>query len=183
MLKSSLLFFAVVLLAVAFIASRGSNAQAGAPAPAAAVPAQAPAVPALPPANPPGEALAPVQTVTPTPAAPVKNPVKPTAESQAHAKSLYQIDCAICHGDNGNGKTDVAKSQGFAMMDWTDPKTLAGKQDWELFNIIRAGKGTGMPAEPDGRAKDTEVWNLIIYIRTFSKGQPSQAAASSAQPQ
>jgi mono/diheme cytochrome c family protein len=186
MFKSSLLFFAVVLLAVGFVASRGSKAQAGAPAPAPAVPAQAPAVPALPPANPPGEALAPVQTVAPTPATPVKNPVKPTAESQAHAKSLYQIDCAICHGDNGNGKTDVAKSQNFQMADWTDPKTLAGKQDWELFNIIRTGKGTGMPAEPDGRAKDTDVWNLIIYIRTFSKGQPAPAAAPSgltAQPQ
>jgi mono/diheme cytochrome c family protein len=186
MLKSSLLFFAVVLLAVGFVASRGGNAQAGTPAPAQAVPAPAPAVPALPPANPPGEALAPEQTVAPTPATPVKNPVKPTAESQAKAKGLYQIDCAICHNDNGNGKSDVAKSQNFVMADWTDPKTLANKQDWELFNIIRTGKGTNMPAEPDGRAKDTEVWNLIIYIRTFSKGQSAPAAApvaSSAQPQ
>ena len=46
----------------------------------------------------------------PPPAAPVKNPVKPTPESQAKAKSLYQMDCAMCHGDNGNGKTDLATS-------------------------------------------------------------------------
>jgi hypothetical protein len=26
-----------------------------------------------------------------------------------------------------------------------------------------------MPPEADGRANNTEVWNLIIYIRSFSK--------------
>jgi hypothetical protein len=29
-----------------------------------------------------------------------------------------------------------------------------------------------MPPEDVGRATDTEVWNLIIYIRSLSKGQP-----------
>ena len=78
----------------------------------------------------------------PAPAAPVKNPVKPTAESQAKAKSLYQMDCAMCHGDNGNGKTDIATSMELTIDDWTDPKTLANKEDWELFNTIRNGKAT-----------------------------------------
>jgi mono/diheme cytochrome c family protein len=56
--------------------------------------------------------------------------------------------------------------------DWTDPKTLTGKADWELFNIIRNGKGANMPAEGVGRAKDAEVWNLVIYIRSLSTPQP-----------
>ena len=51
-----------------------------------------------------------------------------------------------------------------------NPQALANKQDWELFNIIRDGKDK-MPPETDGRATDTEVWNLVIYIRGFSKGQ------------
>ena len=29
-----------------------------------------------------------------------------------------------------------------------------------------------MPPESSGRANDNEVWNLIIYIRSFSKPQP-----------
>ena len=179
MLKSSSLFLAVVLLAVVCAPLRSGSAQSAQPTPEPAVPAQAPAAPAAAPSNAPATALAPEQTVAPKAAAPVKNPVKPTAESQAKAKSLYQIDCAICHGDNGNGKTDVAKSMGLTIDDWSDSKSLAGKEDWELFNVIRTGKGQ-MPSEPDGRAKDTDVWNLIIYIRSFSKGQ-SQAAASPAQ--
>jgi mono/diheme cytochrome c family protein len=175
MLKSSLLFI-VFLLAVVCAPLQSGNAQSGQPA--QAVPAPAPAPPAPAPTNAPAAALAPVQAVSPTPAAPVKNPVKPTAESQARAKNLYQIDCAICHGDNGNGKTDVAKGMELTIADWSDPKSLAGKDDWQLFNVIRTGKDK-MPSEPEGRAKDTDVWNLIIYIRSFSKGQ-SQAAATPA---
>ncbi len=97
------------------------------------------------------------------------NPVKPTAESQAKAKSTYQIDCAMCHGDNGDGKTDLAKSMGVTLADFTDPKTLAGMPDGDLFNIIRNGKGEKMPPEASGRAGDTVVWNLIIYLRGMSK--------------
>ncbi|MGO8934255.1 MAG: c-type cytochrome [Terracidiphilus sp.] len=155
MLKSFLLFFAVALLAVACLPLQGRSPQQTTPPPA---PAPAPA-------------LTPPETVTPAPVAAVKNPVKPTAESQAKARNLYKMDCAMCHGDNGNGKTDIASSMELTIADWTDPKTLAGKDDGELFNIVRNGKDK-MPPESSGRATDTEVWNLIIYIRTFSKSQP-----------
>ncbi len=97
------------------------------------------------------------------------SPVKPTAESLAKAKTIYQIDCAMCHGDNGDGKTDLAKSMGVVLVDFTDPKVLAGMQDGELFNIIRNGKGEKMPPEASGRASDTVVWNLIHYLRGMSK--------------
>ena len=90
--------------------------------------------------------------------------------------------CALCHGDNGDGKTDVAKEMGLTLGDWTDPKTLAGKPDQELFNIIRNGKGK-MPAEAEGRAKDHEVWNLILYIRGFAKAQPAAPQSPAAAPQ
>lgn len=117
------------------------------------------------------------QDTTPAPAAAQKNPVKPTEKSQARARDLYKQDCAICHGDNGNGKTDIASSMGVTLPDWSNPAKLADKQDHDLFNIIRNGKGDKMPAEPDGRAKDDEVWNLIIYIRNLYKMPPAPAPA------
>jgi cytochrome c5 len=102
------------------------------------------------------------------------NPVKPTAATQAKAKKFYAIDCSMCHGDNGNGKSDLATSMQLTLTDWTDPKTLAAKSDKELFDMIRAGKDK-MPPEDAVRAKDDDVWNLIIYIRGLSKGQTSMA--------
>jgi cytochrome c5 len=100
------------------------------------------------------------------------NPVKPTAESQAKAKELYEIDCAMCHGESGNGQTDLAKSMGLSGIDFTNPATLSGKADGDLFDIIRNGKDK-MPPESAGRAPDNVVWNLIIYIRKFAGHQPA----------
>lgn len=108
----------------------------------------------------------------------MKNPVKPTTESQAKAKQLYSIDCAMCHGDNGNGKSDLATSMNLTLADFTDPKSLSGRMDGELFNVIRNGTAdTKMPSEDKARASDTEVWNLVIYVRNFSKGGTQTAAA------
>jgi mono/diheme cytochrome c family protein len=116
------------------------------------------------------------QDTTPAPAAGQKNPVKPTTQSQARAKEIYGADCALCHGDYGNGKTDLAKDMELRLDDWSNPTTLANKQDQDLFNVIRNGKGK-MPPEAEGRAKDDEVWNLIIYIRGLYKLPPAPAPA------
>jgi mono/diheme cytochrome c family protein len=110
------------------------------------------------------------------------NPVKPTAASQEKAKKLYAMDCAMCHGDNGNGKTDLATSMTLTLLDWTDPKSLASVSDQQMFDIIRNGKGDKMPPEDPSRAKNDDVWNLIIYIRAFSKGQPGTPAPAPAAP-
>jgi mono/diheme cytochrome c family protein len=94
----------------------------------------------------------------------------------ARAKNIYQIDCAVCHGDNGNGKTDLATSMSLTLTDWTDAKSLADKSDADLFKIIRDGKNQ-MPPEDAGRAKDDDIKNLVIYIRSFSKSQPAASTA------
>ena len=96
------------------------------------------------------------------------NPVKPTAESQAKAKKMYGWDCAMCHGENGNGKGDLAVTEKLTMLDYTNPASLKGMSDGELFVIIRDGKGQQMPSE-GSRAGADDIWNLVIYLRSFSK--------------
>jgi mono/diheme cytochrome c family protein len=94
------------------------------------------------------------------------NPVKPTPESLAKAKKLYGIDCAMCHGANGDGKGDMASDMK-NVTDFTNPDALKNRTDGELFYVIRHGKGE-MPPEGD-RAKDEDVWNLVNYIRSLAK--------------
>ena len=111
----------------------------------------------------------PQQTAPAASAGGTRGPAKPTAEGLAKAKTLYQIDCAMCHGDNGNGKTDLATSMSLTLDDWTSPDALAGKDDQALFTIIRNGKDK-MPPEEATRANDPALSTLIVYIRGFSKG-------------
>jgi mono/diheme cytochrome c family protein len=110
---------------------------------------------------------APAAAATPI-AADTKNPVKPTPESQAKAKKMYTYDCAMCHNDNGDGKSDLAKDMSLTMSDLTDPKTLGGKSDADLYNLIKDGKGK-MPPEDASRAKPDAIWNLVLYVRGLAK--------------
>ena len=142
MLKSFLLFTAVVLLVLASASA---------------------------PARPPQET---------SPATATK---KLSPEAQVKAKRLYEQDCALCHGSNGDGKTDLAKDMQLTLLDWTDPKSLSTMSDQALFDAIRKGKGK-MPPEDDSRAKNDDVHNLVIYIRRFGKDQPATAAPATEQP-
>ena len=100
----------------------------------------------------------------------------------ARAKQIYSFDCAICHGPNGNGKTDLAKDMQLTLSDLTDPKTLEGKTDDQLFDFLRKGKDK-MPAEDTSRAKNDELKALVLYLRTLSKDQPAAAPASAPAPE
>jgi cytochrome c5 len=122
---------------------------------------------AIAPAPAPTPAAGPAQEAAPA-------PVKTIPAALERAKKIYAVDCALCHGENGNGKTDIAKDMSLTLADWTDPKALAGKSDQALFDMIRNGKDK-MPPEAPGRAKDEDVRSLIVYIRGMSKDQPAPA--------
>ncbi len=115
--------------------------------------------------QPPAPAPAPESKPSPEDAAKA-NPVKPTEESLAKGKKVYVIDCAMCHGKNGDGKGDMATDMK-NVTDFTNPDALKNRSDSELFLAIRKGKGD-MPPEGD-RAKDDEIWNLVNYVRSLAK--------------
>jgi mono/diheme cytochrome c family protein len=92
--------------------------------------------------------------------------VKATPESLTKAKKMYAMDCAMCHGETGNGKGDLASDMK-SVTDFTNPEAMKDRTDGDLFYIIRTGKGD-MPPEGN-RAKDDDVWNLVNYIRAFAK--------------
>ena len=102
------------------------------------------------------------------------NPVKPSAESLARAKKIYGYECSICHGDDGGGGGDLAKNMKAKMPDFRDPSALKGHTDGELFYIIKNGKGE---MEGEGqRVKPENTWDLVNYLRSFSKLQSATAA-------
>jgi mono/diheme cytochrome c family protein len=116
--------------------------------------------------QPPAKTPTPESKIPPEEAAKA-NPVKPTPESLAKGKKMYGIDCAMCHGNNGDGKGDIGGDYK-NMPDFTNPDALKNRTDGELFYITRNGKGGDMPPE-DNRAKDDDIWNMVNYVRSFKK--------------
>ena len=95
------------------------------------------------------------------------NPVKSTAESLAKGKKWYGIDCAMCHGDTGDGKGDVAQDTKLQIVDFTDPATLKSRTDGEMYWVIKNGHQDMPPEGP--RVKTDDLWNLVNYVRSLSK--------------
>lgn len=130
-----------------------------------ALPAQQPASPAAAAAA--AAPAAAAAAVVPPDAAKMVNPLKGTPESLAKAKKIYGYDCAMCHGVNGDGKGELVADMKLSLKDYTDAAALKGISDGEMFSIIKNGKGQ-MSGEGD-RAKQDDVWNLVLLVRSFAK--------------
>jgi len=123
-------------------------------------------------------AATPAQTPTPTTpkssyaaipvaAAQAQNPVKPSPESLARAQKWWKLDCAMCHGKDGNGKGETAVDMKLTIVNFTDPAALKNRTDGELFYIIKNGIQDMPPEGP--RVKEEENWDLVNYVRSLSK--------------
>jgi len=102
-----------------------------------------------------------------------KNPVKFTETSVDRGKKIYGTQCALCHGDKGDGKGDLATDMKINLPDFTKADVLSNRTDGELFAIIGGWKDP-MPAQA-GRLSDTHRWNLVNYLRAVSGKVPAKA--------
>jgi mono/diheme cytochrome c family protein len=105
-----------------------------------------------------------------------KNPVPVTPEGLAEARRFYKYQCTMCHGENGDGKGDLADVMKLKLNDWRDASSLAGRTDGELYFILTNGKGQ-MVGQGD-RTKEEMRWNLINLVRSFSKKDSKEKPAA-----
>jgi mono/diheme cytochrome c family protein len=91
------------------------------------------------------------------------NPSTPTPESLAQGKTLFEINCAMCHGHNSTERGPVGKklsppAPGLAQ------DLLRSRSDSAIFKAITFGFGR-MPPFRD-RLMPGERWNLVNFLRT-----------------
>jgi len=79
------------------------------------------------------------------------------------AAATYKAKCVMCHGPDGKGSAMGTKmgTHDFASAD------VKAESDAQLTDVVTKGKGK-MPAY-GGKLKDTEIKDLVSYIRTFAK--------------
>ena len=103
----------------------------------------------------------------------MSNPLEPSQEILYKGETLFQVDvqpvaCKICHGVNGNGLGIMAQGLNPPPRNFKCKETMNQVSDGQLFWIIRNGSpGTGMPAFK--YLKDEQIWQIIHYLRKFSK--------------
>lgn len=98
----------------------------------------------------------------------LKNPVVSSAESIAAGKVAYTKNCAFCHGPEAKGDGKMAPKDSHPS-DLTDAKWDRGSTDGELFLVLQNGAGPEfkMKGFKAPRVTDTDLWNMITYLRSL----------------
>jgi mono/diheme cytochrome c family protein len=110
---------------------------------------------------------------TPSKSIHLKNPFPLVPDDIGAARDYFAVNCAACHGNNGNGKTLINSGL------YPPAPDLRGKEtqdltDGELFYIIRNGiRFTGMPG---WEGDDDNIWQLVFFIRQMSTLTPKDLA-------
>ena len=84
-------------------------------------------------------------------------------------KERYDIYCAICHTQTGNGAKSMISQRGWIAADITKP-LIRNKRDGEIFNVISNGLQTnGVIRMPGYRVQLTEKerWAIVSYVRAL----------------
>ena len=108
---------------------------------------------------------------TPSGARELKNPLAPTPLNIAEARDHFADHCAICHANNGSGKTQINSGLYPPAPDMREKQTQ-DLRDGEIFFIIKNGiRFTGMPG---WGGEDEENWKLVLFIRHLPKLSPQE---------
>ena len=75
------------------------------------------------------------------------------------AAATYKSKCAMCHGPDGKGGK-------MGTRDFASPEVKA-ESDAQLTEIITKGKGKMPPY--GAKLKDTEIKDLVAYVRSLAK--------------
>ncbi|MBX3173115.1 MAG: cytochrome c [Gemmatimonadaceae bacterium] len=119
----------------------------------------------------------------------LENPVAADPRSIANGHRLYQVNCAVCHGDLGDGRGKVAEVSGIAFVPPINGAATAARSDGYIFGMLRNGRGL---MASFNRIPERERWDVVNYIRglqgryqvptnrTLFPGQASSFSAMSA---
>jgi mono/diheme cytochrome c family protein len=101
----------------------------------------------------------------------LKNPLTADTQVLMEARKHYKEHCAVCHAEDGAGKTTLAAGLSPEVPD-LHADHIQKLTDGEMFYIIKNGvRFTGMPGWD---LKDNHNWSLVLLIRQFAKEAPPQ---------
>lgn len=102
-----------------------------------------------------------------------KNPFTASSELMAEGRAHFADHCAICHGNNGSGNTDIGRNLYPKAPDMRLPQTQ-NLTDGELYYTIHNGiRLTAMPAWGT-EEKDEDSWKLVLFVRHLPQLTPAE---------
>ena len=96
----------------------------------------------------------------------------------SNGKSIFEAECASCHGQAGNGQGSAGVGLSPSPTNFTDTDIMQGISPLQAFNTITLGiEGTSMRAFTE--LSSEEIWDLSFYIMHFQFGTQNDLVGTS----
>lgn len=90
---------------------------------------------------------------------------------RSRGRELYLQYCALCHGENADGRGVRREGLSSSPRDFTDPQWRARFSPRRVFQVLREGKpNTAMPAW--GALTDDDLWDITAYVLSVARLSP-----------
>ncbi len=107
---------------------------------------------------------------TPLPAASI--------DELASGRKIYEVNCAICHKEDGTGGEVVIEGKKLKPDDLTSAKIKGFSDDKIIRYIVNGVEDEGMPAFKD-KLSEGEIRDVVQFIRTELQAMPVPASPKS----
>ncbi|MEX2260929.1 MAG: c-type cytochrome [Bryobacteraceae bacterium] len=99
------------------------------------------------------------------------NPLATTELAVAEGRDHFADHCAVCHANDGSGRTQINAGMYPPAPDMRTQRTQE-LTDGQIFYVIKNGvRFTGMPG---WGGEDEENWKLVLFIRHLPKIMPKE---------
>jgi mono/diheme cytochrome c family protein len=106
----------------------------------------------------------------------LRNPYRPTTQTLAEGKALFETYCLVCHGEGGKGDGPIADKIPHP------PSLVSGPvlqfPPGRIFHVITMGT-TKMPSYAT-QLSASERWKIVTYVHTSLQGLPEDQPVAQA---
>jgi mono/diheme cytochrome c family protein len=99
-----------------------------------------------------------------------------TKESLIRGQEQYNIYCAVCHAESGNGQGSLYTSKNFTVppRDLTSDRVQVDLNDGQVYHVITVGTISRLMGPHGAQVKPADRWKIVNYIKNKFSVNPKQ---------
>ena len=97
----------------------------------------------------------------------MKCPIEATPDNLAEGQRLFNIYCAICHGEDGNADGNIVKSGKFPPPPSYFSNEILALPIGKMFYVVHYGRN--LMGSYASQLNQEQIWKVLTYVKSMQK--------------